>query len=62
MSNENVVELRTAHSPPEHTPREIDPADWRRYEANVAEILAAFGLELDTPGTRDTPERFLRAL
>src|SRR5205823_11337997 len=26
------------------------------------EILAAFGLPQDTPGTRDTPQRFLRAL
>ena len=43
-------------------PREIDPADWRRYERHVAEILEAFGLEPDTPGTRETPQRFLRAL
>ena len=28
----------------------------------VAEIFGAFGMELDTPGTRDTPERYLRAL
>jgi GTP cyclohydrolase I len=62
VSNENVVELRTAHSPPIHAPREIDPADWRRYEANMAEIFEALGMELDTPGTRETPERFLRAL
>jgi GTP cyclohydrolase IA len=45
-----------------HAPRRIDPADWRRYEGYVAEILEALGLEPDTPGTRDTPQRFLRAL
>jgi GTP cyclohydrolase I len=44
------------------SPRAIDPADWLRYERYVAEILEAFGLEPDTPGTRETPERFLRAL
>ena len=28
----------------------------------MAEIFEAFGMDLDTPGTRETPERFLRAL
>jgi GTP cyclohydrolase I len=28
----------------------------------VAEIFSAFGMHLDTPGTRRTPERFLQAL
>ncbi len=40
----------------------IAPDDWARYEANMAEILAAFGMNLDKPGTRDTPRRFVRAL
>ena len=40
----------------------ISPEDWARYEANVAEILAAMGLRLDAPGTADTPSRFVRAL
>jgi GTP cyclohydrolase I len=43
-------------------PRAIDPADWHRYERYVAEILEALGLEPDTAGTRETPQRFLRAL
>jgi len=43
-------------------PREISPADWARYRAAVAEIFEAFGMDLDTPGTRETPDRFLRAL
>ncbi len=42
--------------------RNVDDADWRRYERYVAEILGAFGLDLATPGTVDTPRRFLRAL
>jgi GTP cyclohydrolase I len=40
----------------------IAPEDWARFEANVAEILTAFGLKVDKPGTRDTPRRFVRAL
>lgn len=43
-------------------PREIPPDEWRRFEGYVAEIFAAFGMDLDTPGTLRTPERFLRAL
>jgi GTP cyclohydrolase I len=42
--------------------RDITPAQWARLERNAAEILAALGLDLDTPGTRETPRRFLRAL
>ena len=42
--------------------RQIDRTDWRRYEGYLGEILEALGLEPDTPGTRDTPQRLLRAL
>jgi GTP cyclohydrolase I len=43
-------------------PRHVSEADRRRFEAHLAEILAAAGLDLDTPSTRDTPRRFLAAL
>ncbi len=43
-------------------PRLITPEDWSRYEDGIAEILTAFGMDLDTPGTRATPQRFLQAL
>jgi GTP cyclohydrolase I len=71
---DNVIDLATAaaghgHPAPDARtcwfdlpPREIAPADWARYRAAVAEIFDAFGMDLDTPGTRETPERFLRAL
>jgi GTP cyclohydrolase I len=54
--------LSPSDSPWLPMPRAIAPEDWRRYRAHVAEILGALGMDLDTPGTRDTPERFLRAL
>jgi GTP cyclohydrolase I len=44
------------------TPRHVDAADFVRFERYVGEILAAFGMDLDTVGTRDTPRRFLQAL
>jgi GTP cyclohydrolase I len=42
--------------------RRIGDADWRKYEGYLGEILEALGLEPDTPGTRETPKRLLRAL
>ena len=55
----NVFEL-PAHE--EGGGRELSPAEWARLEGHAAEIFEALGLDLDTPGTRDTPRRFLRAL
>jgi GTP cyclohydrolase IA len=50
-------------SPWEHVhERPITPEQWERYQEWVAEIFSAFGMHLDTPGTRRTPERFLQAL
>jgi len=40
----------------------ITTDEWARYEHNIAEILEAFGMDLGTPGTRETPQRFLRAM
>jgi GTP cyclohydrolase IA len=42
--------------------REITPDEWARFERYTGEIFAAFGMDLDTPGTRETPRRFLRAM
>jgi len=42
--------------------RSIHPEQWRRYEGYMAEILTALGMDMETPGTLRTPERFLRAL
>jgi len=73
----NVVEMRGGLIPsptqlpvdPEETtrweqvaPRRIEAADWRRFEGYMEEIFAAFGMELRTPGTERSPERFLKAL
>ena len=55
----NVFEL-PAHDG--EAARDLSPADWARLERNAAEIFEALGLDLDTPGTRDTPRRFVRAL
>jgi GTP cyclohydrolase IA len=55
-----IVELPSRPEPDEG--RVISPEEWARYEHNIAEILEAFGMDLDTPGTRETPQRFLYAM
>lgn len=42
--------------------RSVTAADRERFEANLAEILEAAGMDLHTAGTEDTPQRFLQAL
>ena len=63
-AEDNVIELG---SPQKATwsnlvPRTVAPEQWERYEGHIAEIFESFGMPLDTPGTKDTPRRFLRAL
>jgi GTP cyclohydrolase I len=53
-------ELSTTPLPVEE--RDIAPEEWERYNGYMAEIFEAMGMPLGTPGTKDTPERFLRAL
>jgi GTP cyclohydrolase I len=43
-------------------PRHISEEQWRKFEKDMSSILTAFGLDLDTPSTYDTPRRFLRAM
>jgi len=63
VQSDNVVDLREALSHrAEPAPRLIEPDDWLRYERYMAEIFTALGLDPDTPGTRETPQRFLQAL
>jgi GTP cyclohydrolase IA len=61
---DNVIDLGKAAAPAwaAYAPREIAPEDWERFGRYVAEIFEAFGMELHTAGTRNTPERFLQAL
>ena len=42
--------------------RHISEEQMRKFEADVAAIFEAFGLDLHTPATERTPQRFLRAM
>lgn len=42
--------------------RHVTEAQFRRFEAYMAEIFTAFGMDVDTPSTHDTPRRFVKAM
>ena len=42
--------------------RHVSDEQMARFERYVAEMFSAFGLDLNTPSTVDTPRRFVRAL
>jgi len=44
------------------TPRVITPDQWRRFESYVEQIFSAMGMPVGSPGTTDTPRRFLQAI
>jgi GTP cyclohydrolase I len=42
--------------------RQVSDEQWQTFEGYIAEIFSAFGLDLNTPATVETPRRFLRAM
>jgi len=42
--------------------RKVSGEDIKKFEGYAAEIFTAFGMDLTTPPTKDTPRRFIRAL
>jgi len=53
------IEYRTAV---EVQMRKISDEQIHQFEGYAAEIFSAFGLDLNTPATKDTPQRFIKAL
>lgn len=52
----------TSRVPDLTRPRQVTPEQFQRFEGYVSEMFSAFGMQLDMPGTADTPRRFVRAL
>src|SRR3972149_10428863 len=44
------------------TSRQISDEQNLKFEGYIAEIFSAYGLDLDTSATRETPRRFIKAL
>jgi GTP cyclohydrolase I len=55
-----IVEIEPRLEQPES--RAFEPGERERYERYLGEILSALGMDLHTPGTRETPRRLLQAL
>ena len=53
------IEYRTAM---ELQMRQISDEQLHKFEGYAAEIFSAFGLDINTPATKDTPQRFIKAL
>ncbi len=69
VDQQRRIEASHVHTDPEDDvqweivrPRNITTERWDRYQGYIAEILESLGMDLATPGTSRTPERFLKAL
>jgi GTP cyclohydrolase IA len=56
---ENETEIETALGVER---RQVSKQQMEKFASYAAEMFAAFGLNLKTPGTQDTPRRFVQAL
>jgi GTP cyclohydrolase I len=59
--DEDIAE-RDGRDTLELRPRRVSEERLRRFEGYMAEIFAAFGMDMHTPATEKTPQRFIRAL
>jgi GTP cyclohydrolase I len=62
MSSDRDDEHREIFSNGNAGSRRISEDQMRKFEGYVTEIFSAFGMDPDTPATRETPRRFLRAM
>jgi len=62
MSLHQNLEDRNLRAAMEKHRRHVSAEDMRKFESYAAEIFTAFGLDLSTPATKETPQRFIRAL
>ncbi len=56
------VEDFNLHTMMELQRREISQEQMRKFEGYMAEIFDALGMDLNTPATEETPQRFVRAM
>ena len=42
--------------------RSVSPEQMKKFQGYVGEIFTAFGMDLDTPSTHETPARFIKAM
>lgn len=62
MTNAHAAEEEEAIDPALQRERHLTPEQVEAYERSLGEIFTALGLDLNSPATRTTPHRFLRAM
>lgn len=62
MSSDHEHDPRECLSDMGTNSRHVSAERMRQFEGYVTEILSAFGMDPNTPATRDTPRRFLQAM
>ena len=62
MDNYNDLEETDIIDAMELRKRPVTADQFSRFEGYAAEIFSAFGLDMNSPATKDTPRRFIRAL
>ncbi len=62
MSVPLTLDQRETHSTLGLVDRDLAADQVRRFEGYMAEMFAAFGMDVNTPATADTPRRFVRAM
>jgi GTP cyclohydrolase I len=62
MSCDNGINAREVDATLAMQPRRISAIQMQKFEGYAAEILAALGMNLNTPSTEETPHRFIQAL
>lgn len=62
MHSHNYLEVIDPREAIRWQTRHVTDGQLRRFEGYVGEIFTAFGMDLDTPSTADTPRRFVQAL
>ncbi|HEU5015061.1 MAG TPA: GTP cyclohydrolase I [Roseiflexaceae bacterium] len=56
LNDPDVLEVMELHR------RHLSDEQLHTFERSIGEMLTAFGIDLDTPATRETPRRFVRAM
>lgn len=62
MSTDHPLDEESIVDPLVHRKRDLTDVQIERFERSLSEIFSALGMDLDTPATRATPKRFLRAM
>jgi GTP cyclohydrolase IA len=62
MASKLEADVGNGHTALHIHPRRVSEQQLRKYEGYMAEIFTAFGLNMNSTATEDTPRRFVRAL